>query len=149
MKMRMLWASLAVIGGLLLVMLLTRTLAVQAQGPVAGPPGPWTKYHGNPVVVTGTAGSWDATHVADPAVISDGTTYKMWYPGSDDILSSGDFYSSIGYATSTDGITWTKYAGNPVISGTVGSWDASLGIAGVVFDGTTYHMWYGGFGGCY
>jgi hypothetical protein len=145
MKTRILWASLAVIGGLLLVMLLTRALAVQAQGPIAGPPGPWTKYGGNPVVVTGTAGSWDAGVASDPTVISDGMTYKMWYPGTDDI--SGDIYSSIGYATSTNGITWTKYAGNPVISGTVGSWDASLGIAGVVFDGTMYHMWYGGFGG--
>ena len=57
MKTRILWASLSVAGGLLLVVLLTRALAVQAQGPIAGPPGPWTKYDGNPVVVTGTVGS--------------------------------------------------------------------------------------------
>jgi len=145
MKIRILWASLAVAGGLLLVLLLTRALAVQAQGPIAGPPEIWIKYEGNPVVITGTVGSWDAALVADPIVISDGTTYKMWYVGTDDL--SGDVYSSIGYATSTNGITWTKYAGNPVVTGTAGSWDASLGIAGVVFDGTTYHMWYGGFGG--
>jgi predicted GH43/DUF377 family glycosyl hydrolase len=147
MKTRILWASMTVSGGVLLVMLLTRTLAVQAQGPITGPPGPWTRYDGNPVVVTGTAGSWDAITVADPAVISDGTTYKMWYSGSDDIFPSDDFSSSIGYATSTNGITWTKYSGNPILTGSDGSWDTSLGIAGVVFDGTTYHMWYGGFGG--
>jgi hypothetical protein len=99
MKTRILWASMTVSGGVLLVMLLTRTLAVQAQGPITGPPGPWTRYDGNPVVVTGTAGSWDAITVADPAVISDGTTYKMWYSGSDDIFPSDDFSSSIGYAT--------------------------------------------------
>jgi predicted GH43/DUF377 family glycosyl hydrolase len=139
MKMRMLWASLAVIGGLFLVMLLTRALAVQAQGPIAGLPGPWTKYAGNPVVVTGTVGSWDSNRVGAPTVISDGMTYKMWYGGMD----AGGIHS-IGYATSINGITWTKYAGNPALTGTAGSWDANVASGDVVFDGATYHMWYFG-----
>jgi dienelactone hydrolase len=106
---------------------------------MAEPPGPWIKYTGNPVVVTGTVGSWDADSVADPTVISDGVTYKMWYGGE-----AGGIYS-IGYATSTSGITWTKYAGNPVITGTAGSWDANVvGSGDVVFDGATYRMWYWG-----
>jgi hypothetical protein len=139
MKTRILLATLAVVGGLLLVMLLTCTLAAQAQGPIAGPPGPLTKYEGNPVVVTGTVGSWDSNSVIASTVISDGTTYKMWYTGAD----AGGIYS-MGYVTSTNGITWTKYAGNPVITGTPGSWDNVIAMGSVVFDGATYHMWYVG-----
>ena len=110
--------------------LLILTLSV-AQ--MAEPPGPWIKYTGNPVVVTGTVGSWDAGFVGDPTVISDGTTYKMWYHGGDASYS----IFSIGYATSTNGITWTKYAANPVLTGTAGSWDANI-VAGadVVFEVT-------------
>jgi predicted GH43/DUF377 family glycosyl hydrolase len=139
MKTRILLATLAVVGGLLLVMLLTCTLAAQAQGPIAGPPGPLTKYEGNPVVVTGTVGSWDSNSVIASTVISDGTIYKMWYTGAD----AGGIYS-MGYVTSTNGITWTKYAGNPVITGTPGSWDNVIAMGSVVFDGATYHMWYVG-----
>ena len=105
---------------------------------MAEPPGPWIKYTGNPVVVTGTVGSWDANGVTDPTVISDTGLYKMWYTGVDD-----GSIRSIGYATSTNGITWTKYAGNPVLTRTAGSWDANVVVGGdVVFDGVTYRMWY-------
>jgi len=117
--------------------LLILTLSV-AQ--MAEPPGPWIKYTGNPVVVTGTVGSWDARKVTDPTVISATGLYKMWYMGKDD-----GGVGSIGYAMSTNGITWTKYAGNPVITGTAGSWDANaVGSGDVVFDGATYRMWYTG-----
>jgi len=106
---------------------------------MAGPPGPWTKYTGNPVIITGTVDSWDSNSVGDPAVISDGPAYKMWYDGGD----TGGIHS-IGYATSTNGITWTKYAGNPVITGTIGNWDANVLNGDVVFDGIMYRMWYWG-----
>jgi hypothetical protein len=41
---------------------------------------------------------------------------------------------------------WTKNAGNPIlVPGPSGSWDSDAAEMGsVVFDGTMYHMWYGG-----
>jgi len=59
---------------------------------------------------------------------------------------AADSEPAIGYATSSDGITWTQYASNPVItSNTVNSWD-NLGIMTptVIKNGTTYQMWYTG-----
>ena len=53
-------------------------------------------------------------------MIKDGATYKMWYHGGN---SDGSVYA-IGYATSPDGITWTKYAGNPVMSATPSTWES-------------------------
>ena len=98
----------------------------------------WTKYAGNPVLSLGTTGAWDAVDVGGPCIIYDGTTYKMWYNGT-----NASDVTSIGYATSVDGINWTKYANNPIIVSSQ-VWEGNLIIGGpsVIFDGTTYKMWY-------
>jgi predicted GH43/DUF377 family glycosyl hydrolase len=70
--------------------------------------------------------------------------YKMWYTGFD---SSGNGH--IGTATSPDGVTWTKYLGNPVLEvGTFGSWDdEDVGKPSVIKANGIYHMWYEGYDG--
>ena len=78
--------------------------------------------------------------VREPWVINDGGTYKMWYEGA---AIWPQF--QIGYATSPDGITWTKHGSNPVLSGTASGWDGFQVYApSVVKDGGTYHMYYSG-----
>ena len=60
----------------------------------------WTKYVGNPVMDVGPAGSWESINVVPQSVHFDGTTYHLTYfgfPGP-----------GIGYASSLDGIHWTK-----------------------------------------
>lgn len=102
----------------------------------------WTKDVDNPVLSYGTAGSWDYPRVEGPNVIYDGSVYHMWY--------NGGSHSAwrIGYATSPDGINWTKYAGNPVLNwGPQGNWDdTSVGFCSVLLDTltSTYSMWYTG-----
>lgn len=61
----------------------------------------------NPVVQKGT--TWDADHVKDPWALKDGSTYKLWYSAYRTASFSG-----LGYSTSSDGLTFTKYGGNPV-----------------------------------
>ena len=40
-------------------------------------------------------------------------------------------------------INWTKYSGNPVLTGDIGEWDELYAQhSSVVFDGNEYHMWY-------
>ncbi len=98
-----------------------------------------SKYTLNPVLSPGTSGAWDDDRVGSPSVIYEHGLYKMWYAGYDDSVWK------IGYATSTNGNTWTKYGSNPVLSGTSGEWDASdVGDPWVVKIGQTYHMWYVG-----
>lgn len=98
----------------------------------------WIKYAGNPVFMVGDAGSWEELEVGLPCIIHQGGTYKMWYTGQD---RSGNY--AIGYATSPDGINWTRYGSNPIFTPTIGTWDED-GVYGseVLFDGTTYRMWY-------
>jgi hypothetical protein len=66
----------------------------------------------------------------------------MWYSGG------GMFAWRIGHATSTDRITWTKDANNPVLDvGASGQWDdAYVGACSILFDdaNSTWKMWYNG-----
>lgn len=109
-----------------------------ATGVTSTPPNvTWTKYASNPVLTKGAGGSWDDQGVAFATVIYDGT-YRMWYTGT------GSNIRKVGYATSPDGITWTKYASNPVLTpGSPGSWDAGQVSNPAVYKlGSTFHMWY-------
>jgi predicted GH43/DUF377 family glycosyl hydrolase len=100
----------------------------------------WVKDPANPVLIPGGDGAWDDANVASAAVVHDGTEFRMWYVGDNDETGG------VGYATSPDGTTWTKYAGNPVMSfGPAGSFD-DFGVwpGTVIIDGGTYRMWYTG-----
>lgn len=71
----------------------------------------WTRGNSSlPVLSPGSAGAWDESSVADACVLRlSATDYRMWYIGKG---SAG--VNAIGYATSTDGISWTKESTNPV-----------------------------------
>jgi len=103
----------------------------------------WNKHAANPVLDLGDGGLWDAMGVSNPTVMYDGTQYRMWYAGHD------DSNLRIGYATSSDGVTWSKDTANPILDlGLIGSWDA-VGVSSptVVYDGTQYQMCYTGYDG--
>jgi len=98
----------------------------------------WEKYPDNPVMVKGASGSWDDEAVAGGTVLFDEDIYKMWYGGYD-----GRHYR-IGYATSPDGINWTKID-TVLDNGPPGSWDDKhVWFPCVRIDGDIYKMWYQG-----
>src|SRR3954464_11279170 len=98
----------------------------------------WTKYAGNPVFAAGVK-SWDDGIILGHSVIKSGSTYRMWYAGGHSIESA----TSIGYATSNDGVHWTRYSDNPVFEGMPGAWDQNgVGVPVVLQDGNTLRMWY-------
>lgn len=95
----------------------------------------WTKHASNPVY-SGTVGGWDGFQVYGPSVVKDGSTYHMYYSGTDANMSQ---VWSTGYATSGDGITWAAGARNPVLVPDVLD---SLDFPSVMNDGGTWKMWY-------
>ena len=101
----------------------------------------WVKDPTKPVVTVGPAGSWDARIAWHPEVLYEDGLYKMWYNGWDESYSPG----AIGYATSPDGVVWTKHAGNPVLNKGPSWWDLQNVVGGTVLhDQTGYRMWYSG-----
>ena len=113
----------------------------------------WTKYYQNPVLTkSDILLDWDYFAAADPCVIKDVDTLKMWYTGSGAILPDTTIAVRIGYAYSIDGINWIKYDDNPVLLPSPGEWD-SLGIETVTVlkdmsmpENERYRMWYTGSG---
>lgn len=82
----------------------------------------------------GGPGEWDEHLREKVVVIQDGSVYKIWYVGHS---AAGQKTSRVGYATSPDGVTWTKYSGNPIINRT--SQDQDLSVVKV--SSTLYHMY--------
>lgn len=106
----------------------------------------WTKYSDNPVFDVGSPGSWDLDSVNDPCVIFEDNQYKMWYVGQTWGATAADDLYRIGYATSPDGIHWTRYSENPVLTtGSLGSWDdRRVWRPSVISTGSGYVMYYRG-----
>ena len=99
----------------------------------------WIKYHQNPVLTCGEAGTWDDSRVLFPTVTFDGTLFHMLYIG----WGSPEIYG-FGYASSKDGIVWEKYSGNPVFRlGPEGSPDENaFGYPYILYHKAIFHMWY-------
>ena len=125
------------------VLLFGGQLSAQTDCPV------WTKYEGNPVLVPSPPVRFDET-VVGPSVTYDGTAYKMWYSGRSPTLGRG---YRIGYATSGNGVNWTKVDGlltADCVLDRGDSWDKDAGLPTVLYDeeeedeGKRYKMWYWG-----
>jgi len=97
----------------------------------------WTK-HG---VVLSFGGTGEEYAVHYPWVIMDGGVYKMWYSGYDSSGPTGTW--RIFYATSPDGLSWTKH-GLVVDVGPSGSYDDALAYNPFVLLDGVYKMWYAG-----
>jgi uncharacterized membrane protein len=115
-----------------------------------------------------TRGDYISTYT--PRVIKDGNLYKMWYTGQNGVRYSGSQYNDeIYYATSPDGLTWTKYDNShfelPPSNSTGSNGRLPIGVVGtadeyilqcpfVIKDGNhthstepathVYRMWYSG-----
>jgi predicted GH43/DUF377 family glycosyl hydrolase len=107
----------------------------------------WTRDTANNPVLSPSASGWDDRIVYFPYVFLDSDTFKMWYVGSDTTMG-GMGGTGIGYATSTDGVTWTKCSSNPVIEGDDYEWDWWIwyGLTVLKEGPSDYTLWYTGIG---
>ena len=102
----------------------------------------WKRRADQPVLAPEQA--WEKVAVMCPHVIWDGTArrFRMWYSG-------GDQYEpdAIGYATSPDGLTWTRHVTNPIFRPEPGAaWEKHKVTACQVIQKDGWHiMFYIGF----
>ncbi len=98
----------------------------------------WTRYSNTPILFPGPPGNWDSWRATPGPVIKEDGVYKMYYQGWADNEGVWD----IGLATSSDGVNWTKYAGNPILTG--GDWDFHLCPQSIVKKDNIYYLFYTG-----
>ncbi|MFQ5963711.1 MAG: DUF5060 domain-containing protein [Candidatus Scalinduaceae bacterium] len=100
------------------VLLLSGPPVVQLPPPGIPDPSQWTER--GVVIEKGPDGAWDANgnYVRVGAVVKKNGTYFLYYVGSSGAGCSdgGVDYRKIGVAISSDGINFTKYSGNPIIT---------------------------------
>ncbi len=93
----------------------------------------------DPVLSNTSSGNFDFKDVTTPGVILRGSIYHMWYAGND------KFNNRIGYATSPDGLLWTRQNGGaPVVDkGSANDFD-SFGVSDpcIIDEGTSFRMWF-------
>jgi predicted GH43/DUF377 family glycosyl hydrolase len=93
-------------------------------------------------VLSPDSGKWDSFTTDAPQVLRENGQYKMWYSSYKGGTSPGYF----GYATSPDGIHWTKYSGNPIFGPGTAAWEAAGPYScNVVPKQGGYRMWYDGY----
>jgi sucrose-6-phosphate hydrolase SacC (GH32 family) len=72
----------------------------------------FTPYDQNPVFIA-APGQWDAKMRERGWILHEGNEWRMWYTGYD---GGRESKRSLGYATSPDGLNWTRDPRNPVYS---------------------------------
>ncbi len=93
----------------------------------------------NPVFRGGGDTAFDV-HIRQPRVLFDGTQYWMYYTAQ-----NPNSLLQIGLAISSDGESWQRYAGNPILTpGAASDWDSSIAFCEVVRTDSMSYMWYGG-----
>lgn len=70
-------------------------------------------YSKNPVFAGTGAQTWDEQIRERGYIVHEDSTYHLWYTGFRDTVGATLY---LGYATSTDGISFTRYEGNPIFT---------------------------------
>lgn len=93
----------------------------------------------NPALEKGASGEWDNFRAYESSVIFADDVYHMFYTGI-----SADFMA-IGYAFSSDGISFTKHNANPIFQADGTGFDAAgIGSAVPLVVGDTWMLYYNG-----
>jgi hypothetical protein len=74
-----------------------------------------TRFHaaeGNPIFTGAGAGAWDVKIRERGWILREGDAWHLWYTGYD---GTPDGIRLLGYATSPDGLKWTRHPNNPLI----------------------------------
>ena len=99
----------------------------------------WHRYNKNPVLSPSLG--WEGYRINKMCVIKDEETYKIWYSANDKVA----FSTAIGYATSLDGISWTKNQQAVLLPGGSDDWDNfNIALGTVIKEDGHYKMWYHG-----
>ncbi|MCA9115742.1 MAG: hypothetical protein KDA79_11710 [Planctomycetaceae bacterium] len=100
----------------------------------------WQKHADNPVLQV-TTDKWESGAVGFCSVLrnSTGDGWRMWYLGTDEHA-----IKQVGLATSADGLTWKRFAGNPVVPVNPQlRWEkGAIAVPRVIQDGPLLKMWY-------
>lgn len=103
----------------------------------------WVRHKDNPILRS-RVDDYDYTNIMSPVVLHKDGQWQMWYAGNHGNNANNTRQDvDICYATSIDGISWTKYPDNPVIPNGGASWrDLDLRPADIRWKRTGVYVLY-------
>lgn len=109
----------------------------------------WTAHSTAPVLNGSSSAAWDCSDAAYGTIYRDAYGYHFWYSGGGADNGSGGcvdqpVHQGIGYASSSDGKSWTKSPNNPIfhITDGVSYRNDRVYTPAVVDDGSSLKMYY-------
>jgi len=102
----------------------------------------WTEF--DDWVLKGNLNDWDSGGIArGVSVLYQNGTYHLWYAATNNKDLTINPFWRIGYATSTDGLNWTKQNGNTPVIQPDSDWELNnVSYPHVIFENGVYRMWY-------
>ncbi|MEN8139383.1 MAG: T9SS type A sorting domain-containing protein [Bacteroidota bacterium] len=94
----------------------------------------------DPVLELGETDAWDQHRAMLPNVLKNVSGYEMWYTGLKGPINTS-VLQHIGYASSTDGISWIKHSENPIFTDPR-EWGKGIYGGSVLFYDDDYHLWF-------
>jgi hypothetical protein len=127
---------LARLATLLLLVAIARPATPRPQAAPTAPAFPrelvdWVPYADNPLFAGTGRDTWDREIRERGFILREGDAWRLWYTGYD---SSRGETKALGYATSPDGLRWTRHPKNPVFDGV---WTEDVFV---LKHGGVYHM---------
>ncbi|WP_237710281.1 hypothetical protein [Rhodanobacter fulvus] len=100
----------------------------------------WTKFAGNPILDVGAASTFDENGLGEPSVVFSAPFYYMIYTGR-----SASESRDLGYAISSDGVSWKKMSTAGVFTDRKG-WNDKVICDSTILgnDDGSFTVWYGG-----
>lgn len=107
-----------------------------ANPPAGLPDGALTRFSGNPILRNGPE-AYDIGKAGPRVIRKEGPNdYRMWY----EAVAAGPTTTDMGYATSTDGLTWTKRG---TVMAPSGGWEGNeVSPQSMLFEDGVYKLWY-------
>ncbi len=130
--------------GLIVLMLCFINIQGNAQDDKNEPAIEFSPLEGNPVLTRSATEDWggDCGTVFAPKVIQHNDRFYLFYTGS---CNRQAHPAAIGFATSNDGINWSKYPHNPILTPSGDGYDAMcVSFAVPVVEGEKWVMYYAG-----
>jgi len=121
--------------GILYILLLSGCRQSDSQEPLK-----FKGYDGNPVLTPGEPGSWDDQYIFCGFILEYDDTIYLYYTG---YSKTGN--RALGLATSADGYHFTKYPGNPILTGDHKGYDAfGVGQAVILKEDSLWVLYFNG-----